>query len=109
LQPGAVPVFAEGTLPSRYGWLARSLFVHPMRLLKAMLTVLSNGSRIRKWRTLLANKAADEQLWAVSPPHGFTYDWRVRRWAEETLALAGYDLARMVVEWEVYWRRRGFV
>jgi hypothetical protein len=52
-------------------------------------------------------KSLDEQLWAVTPPSGFSYHPVVRPWAEEILTKARYDPARMLAEWEVFWRRKG--
>ena len=62
---------------------------------------------MKKWHALLSGKTADEQLWAVKPPRGAFADTRIRRWAEQTLQLGGYDVARMLVEWEIHWRRKG--
>ena len=38
---------------------------------------------------------------------GALVDARIRRWAEQTLQLGGYDVTRMREEWEIYWRRQG--
>ena len=62
----------------------------------------------RKWRALLAGKSADEQLWAVHPPTGMLGASVVRDWAQQTLESGGYDAQKMIVEWEIFWRRRGF-
>jgi hypothetical protein len=62
---------------------------------------------LRKWHALLRDKSPDQQLWGVKPPRGSLCDNRVRRWAEQTLQLGGYDVGRMLVEWELHWRRQG--
>ena len=61
----------------------------------------------RKWQALLAGKSLDEQLWAVRPPRGMIARPAVRDWALQTLGRAGYDTRVMLVEWEIYWRRKG--
>jgi hypothetical protein len=61
----------------------------------------------RKWQALLSGKSLDEQLWAVRPPRGWTTRQAVRDWARQTLERAGYDPRMMLVEWEIFWRRKG--
>jgi hypothetical protein len=97
-----------GTLPPNSGALVRWLFVYPLRLLKALITLISSSGRMKKWRVMLGGKSPDEQLWVVTPPRGFSYHPTARRWAEETLTQAGYDPGHMVVEWEIFWRRKGW-
>jgi hypothetical protein len=97
-----------GTSPPSSGALARWLLVYPLRLLKTLIISVSSIRRLKKWRAMLKGKRLDEQLWAVTPPRGFSYHPTVRRWAEETLTQAGYDPGRMVVEWEIFWRRKGW-
>jgi hypothetical protein len=70
------------------------------------------GSRVsraarRDWQLRLAGRNLDEQLWAVAPPPHALGDAALREWAQRTLRLAGYDLPRMVDEWEIFWRCRG--
>lgn len=60
-----------------------------------------------KWQVLLMGKDLDEQLWAVRPPKGRLTDSEVRSWARNTLDLGGYDSNKMIIEWEIFWRRRG--
>jgi hypothetical protein len=80
------------------GWL-RSAY--------SALRAWTKKKELRRWRSLLAGKAADDQLWTVRPPSwGLTHP-PVREWARSTLALAGYDADAMVTEWEVFWRRKG--
>jgi len=67
-----------------------------------------SGGAMRKWHALLLGKSAEEQLWGIRPPRGGLEDGRVRRWAEHALRLAGYELPRMLAEWEIHWRRQGF-
>src|SRR5262245_13283361 len=61
----------------------------------------------RKWQALLSGKSCDEQLWAVRPPRGMIASPAVRDWAIRALEWAGYDPRVMLVEWEIYWRRKG--
>jgi len=70
--------------------------------------VLKVRNEFRKWRALLAGKSTDEQLWAVHPPAGTLGDSAVREWAQQTLERGGYDAQKMIGEWEIFWRRRGF-
>ena len=84
------------------------MFIYPLRLLKVIRIVISSGRQLKKWRAMLKGKTPDEQLWAVTPPRGFSYHPLVRRWAEATFTEAGYDPAHMLAEWEIFWRRRGW-
>jgi hypothetical protein len=96
-----------GTLPPNSGALMCWLFVYPLRLLTAVITLIISSGRMKKWRVMLGGMSPDEQLWTIRPPRGFSYHPTVRRWAAETLAQAGYDPKRMLVEWEVFWRQKG--
>jgi hypothetical protein len=60
-----------------------------------------------KWQALLAGRTVDEQLWAVRPPIGIWTNSLIREWATKTLELGGYDARKMIVEWEIFWRRKG--
>jgi hypothetical protein len=97
-----------GTLPPQANALTRWLFIYPLRLLKVSRIVISSGRQLKKWRAMLKSQRPDEQLWAVTPPRGFSYHPTVRRWAEEVLTQTGYDPQRMFLEWEIFWRRRGW-
>jgi hypothetical protein len=77
------------------------------RLLASLLNRTSRHD-MKKWHALLMGKTPDQQLWAVKPPKGGLRDPRVRCWVQQTLQLGGYDVARMLAEWEIHWRRRGF-
>jgi hypothetical protein len=61
----------------------------------------------RKWRALLCVKNLEEQLWGVRPPRGAVTDPAVRDWARQTLEAEGYDGRAMLLEWEIFWRRKG--
>lgn len=61
----------------------------------------------RKWRALLGTKNMEDQLWSVRPPRGSTTDETILDWARQTLELAGYDVRTMLLEWEIFWRRKG--
>jgi hypothetical protein len=97
-----------GALPPQANALTRWLFIYPLRLLKVFRIVISNGRQLKKWRAMRKGKIPDEQLWAVTPPRGFSYHPAVRRWAEEALIQAGYDPQGMFLEWEIFWRRKGW-
>jgi hypothetical protein len=66
-----------------------------------------SAADMKRWHALLSGKTPDEQLWAIKPPKGGLADARIRQWAEQTLRLGGYDEARMLLEWEIHWRRKG--
>ena len=72
------------------------------------LRILNVRNETLKWQTLLAGRTVDEQLWTVRPPAGMLTDPLVHDWASKTLAVGGYDAGKMVIEWEVFWRRKGF-
>ena len=99
---------ALGTLPPEAGALVRWFFIYPLRMLKASITSVMSRRRMKKWRMMLEGKNHDEQLWAVTPPRSFAHHPSVRRWAEERLSQAGYDPRRMFLEWEIFWRRKGW-
>jgi hypothetical protein len=83
---------------------------HARGWLKRVVSFFSSRVRrkdLERWRTLLTGKSADDQLWAIRPPDSALSNPRVRAWACNTLALAGYDVQTMAGEWEVYWRRKG--
>jgi hypothetical protein len=61
----------------------------------------------RKWRTMLAGKSLDEQLWSVRPPRRQLAHPAVREWARMVLDQSGYDSRVMLPEWEIFWRRKG--
>jgi hypothetical protein len=62
---------------------------------------------IKKWQVLLSGKSADEQLWVVRLPKGGVSHPAIRDWASKTLETAGYDPRTMLLEWEIFWRRKG--
>jgi len=80
------------------GWFRRLLAVFRERVRR---------SDFERWSSLLTNKAADEQLWAVRPPTHSLNKPQIRHWALQVLAAAGYDAQSMLTEWEIYWRRKG--
>jgi hypothetical protein len=79
-------------------------FINWIRRLKIRITA---RREYRKWQALLQGKDADEQLWSVRPPSESWRQRNIREWAQRTLHLAGYDPSIMLVEWEVFWRRKG--
>lgn len=71
--------------------------------------LLNRRKEIRKWEVMLSGKSLEEQLWSTRPPkHGLS-DRKIRDWARQSLANAGYDPDSMLLEWEIFWRRRGLV
>lgn len=77
------------------------------RLWRQMKSAWSKGSEFRKWKALLFGKTLDEQLWGVRPPKGMLDQGTLRDWARRTLELAGYDARALLLEWEIFWRRKG--
>lgn len=61
----------------------------------------------KKWRVLLYGKIAEEQLWGIRPPKGALSHPAVRGWVLKTLEAAGYEPRAMLLEWEIFWRRKG--
>jgi hypothetical protein len=77
-------------------------------LLRSLVASLGRWTRrrgIRRWQVRLSGHSADEQLWGIEPP-GLLSPF-VRDWARHTLRLAGYDSGTMLLEWELFWRRKG--
>lgn len=62
---------------------------------------------LERWRERLRGRSPDEQLFGVRPPARAYAEPAVRAWAQRTLAAAGYDVAPMLREWEIFWRRKG--
>ena len=91
-----------------YDMKAKSSVGTAMRDLCSRLRFVTLRKEFRKWQTLLEGKAADEQLWDVRPPVTVSADSRVRIWAEKMLEENGYDAPKMIREWEIFWRRKGF-
>ena len=76
-------------------------------LIDRWLGAARSGREFRKWQILLTGKSLDDQLWAVRPPRRGLSNRLVRDWARRTLEAAGYDPGAMLLEWEIYWRRKG--
>jgi hypothetical protein len=74
------------------------------RWLKVMVAL---RGAIRTWQAACSGRSADEQLWEIRPPRDALRHPRVRAWAAATLERAGYDPRRMLLEWEIFWRRKG--
>jgi len=51
-------------------------------------------------------KSLDEQLWSIRPTRRALADRGVRQWASKTLEQAGYNSETMLLEWEIFWRRK---
>ena len=86
----------------------RSLFTG-LRKFTRKLRVLKRRSEFRKWQVLIAGKSPDDQLWSVRPPESMLDHTIVREWVKKTLDLGGYDSNLMLREWEIFWRRKGFM
>jgi hypothetical protein len=68
---------------------------------------LRGGKEVRRWHALLTGHGLEEQLWGVRPPKDGLSRPAIRSWARKTLESAGYDPETMLLEWEVFWRRKG--
>jgi hypothetical protein len=77
------------------------------RLMQRAKAWLQGRKQFQKWQALLSGKNLEEQLWSVRPPKGAMSYPSVQEWARKTLEKAGYDSATMLIEWQVYWRRKG--
>jgi hypothetical protein len=77
------------------------------RLIRRAKVWLQGRRQFQKWQALLSGKNPEEQLWSVHPPKDAVSDPSVQEWARKTLEKAGYDSATMLIEWQVYWRRKG--
>lgn len=86
---------------------ARSFSGRLRASLRRLAAAFRSRHELRLWQVRLNGKAADEQLWAVRPPKGGTQHPLVRAWAERTLEAAGYSPRPMLMEWELFWRRKG--
>ena len=75
-------------------------------LFRRLKNRMRNRPGYRKWQALLAGKDFDEQLWGVRPPEEAWWHPAVREWARRTLVLAGYEPDTMLLEWEIFWRRK---
>jgi 4-hydroxy-tetrahydrodipicolinate reductase len=89
LKPWEMPVSREEAV---YAMNVSSRFGNPLvRLVRRAVGQLVGGADRRRWRTMLAGRSLDDQLWAVRPPYGAFSCAAMRRWAGDTLRLAGYD------------------
>lgn len=77
------------------------------RLWRRIRGWLAGGRELRKWQALLLGRNLEEQLWMVRPPRGSLTLPAVREWARRTLEFAGYDPRTMLLEWEIFWLRKG--
>jgi hypothetical protein len=120
---GPAPRALKTTIPERWiqPWefqISREEALYDLRLAPSFLGSLAIfirdligwfGQRKawRKWRTMLAGKSLDEQLWSVRPPRRQLAHPAVREWARMVLDQSGYDSRVMLPEWEIFWRRKG--
>ena len=74
--------------------------------LSAIASRAERRLELRCWDVLRSGKSLEEQLWSVPPPCRALDDRGVRDWAARTLAHAGYDAQPMLLEWEIFWRRK---
>lgn len=68
---------------------------------------IANRGQLRKWQHVLRGKHFEDQLWGMPPPKGALVHPKARQWAMNTLELAGYEPHAMLLEWEIFWRRKG--
>jgi hypothetical protein len=120
---GPAPRVLKTTIPERWikPWefqISREEALYDLQLAPSFLSSLAIfirdligwfGQRKawRKWRTMLAGKSLDEQLWSVRPPRRQLAHPAVREWARMVLDQSGYDSRVMLPEWEIFWRRKG--
>jgi hypothetical protein len=91
-----------------YDMNVRATFAGWFSSLAGWLKRWTKGRReLKKWQFLLSGKSADDQLWAIPLPKGGVSYPSIRDWAFKTLETAGYDPRTMLVEWEIFWRRKG--
>jgi hypothetical protein len=91
-----------------YDMNVRATFAGWFSFLAGRLKRWTRGrGELKKWQFLLSGKSADDQLWAISLPKGGLSHPSIRDWAFRTLETAGYDPRMMLVEWEIFWRRKG--
>jgi hypothetical protein len=84
--------------PAPGGWRARLI---------RFLERKERHEALERWRSQMAGKPFDDQLWGSRPPAAALRDPGVRDWASRTLTAAGYDAGAMLNEWEIYWTRKG--
>lgn len=77
-------------------------------LIRGFCQRFKQRNEFRKWQALLTGKSDDEQLWSVHPPAGMLAHSVIRSWAMTALEHGGYNAEKMIREWEIFWRRRGF-
>jgi len=120
---GPAPKGLKTTIPERWikPWefhISREEALYDLRLAPSFLSSLAifirdligwfgQRKEWRKWRTMLAGKSLDEQLWSVRPPRRQLSHPAVREWARMVLDQSGYDSRVMLPEWEIFWRRKG--
>lgn len=76
-------------------------------IVRGLSICLTKRNQLRHWQQTLRGKNFDDQLWGMIPPKGALSHPKIRRWACETLESAGYDTNAMLLEWEIFWRRKG--
>lgn len=91
-----------------YDMNVRATFAGRFTSLTARLQNWIRGhGELKKWQFLLNGKSADDQLWAIPLPTGGVSHPSIREWARKTLETGGYDARTMLLEWEIFWRRKG--
>jgi hypothetical protein len=91
-----------------YDMNVRATFAGWFSYLAGWLKCWTRGrGELKKWQFLLSGKSADDQLWAIPLPKGGVSHSSIRDWARKTLETAGYDSRTMLLEWEIFWRRKG--
>jgi hypothetical protein len=76
-------------------------------IVRGLSICFAKRNQLRHWQQTLRGKNFDDQLWDMIPPKGALSHPKIRRWALETLESAGYDSNAMLLEWEIFWRRKG--
>ena len=78
-----------------------------LRQFIARCCLFKRHEELQKWRVMISGKNIDEQLWSIRPPKFGLTNINIREWARQSLANAGYDADTMLLEWEIFWRRKG--
>ena len=91
-----------------YDMHARPTLGQRLRKVLQSLRIFKRQHELTKWQALLAGRTVDEQLWLVRPPAGMLRQSLIREWARATLEHGAYDTKKMLTEWEIFWRRKGF-
>lgn len=75
--------------------------------LLARLRATRKSREREAWFRRLADRPLDEQLFGVRPASSLLLDPSSRKRIRGALTVGGYEVDRMLMEWEIHWRRKG--